>query len=135
MDLSEQLGQDFAPGWRPEEGDKLIGKITDLSQGWSDQSESYYPIVTLHDEEKDEDIAIHCFHFVLQKKMKELKPKVGEKIGVMYKGKVPTKDGRRTVAVYDVKGERGPDIWGENAQQPLPKSVELELEDDEDTPF
>jgi hypothetical protein len=138
MDLSEQLGQDFAPGWRPQEGDKIIGQVIDLAQGWSDESESYYPIVTVHNEETDEDVAIHCFHFVLQKKMKELKPKVGERIGIIYKGKVPTKDGKRTVAVYNVKIDgRTVDIWSDPIPEPV-QNVQETLdtpEDDGDLPF
>ncbi len=99
------LQEDFAPGWRPSDGDKVVGTVTDISRGWSDQTDSYYPIVTVYDENKNEKVAIHCFHAILQNKMKELKPAVGERIGVILIGERPTKDGKRTMKVYNINWE------------------------------
>jgi hypothetical protein len=137
MSDMDTLGQDFAEGWRPSEGDKVVGIVTNLTRAYSDYSEDYYPVVTVHDEEKDQEIAIHCFHAVIQKKMKELKPKVGERIGVIYKGTVLSKDGKRTISVYDVKVEgRSADIWDTEPPKVEPKAVTgKEEEDDEETPF
>lgn len=136
MDLQDN----FAEGWRPEEGDKIVGKVTDLGRGWSDYREGFYPIVTVHDEEQDKDIAIHCFQTVLDRKMKELKPRVGERIGVVFKGKQPTKNGKNTVAVYNVKVQgRTVDPWeetGPTRQRPTPADeVVAEVKDDSDLPF
>jgi hypothetical protein len=138
-DFSDLVEADLAPGWRPKEGDKLVGKVTDLTLGWSDYTQSNYPIVTVHDEDKDEDVAIHCFHYVLKKKMEELKPQVGERIGVAMTGSKPSKDGRRTITLYSVKVEgRSTDIWGATPDVTPPKSApsveevgEVSIPDDE----
>ncbi len=110
LDMDEQ----YADGWRPEPGAVLVGTVTDLGKGWSDYSGGRnYPIVTV---EKDdgEKVAIHCFHTVLEKKMKELRPTVGEVIGVKFIGKQPTKDGTNEFANYNVKVKgRSVDIWGD----------------------
>lgn len=111
------LADDFAEGWRPEEGDKIVGKVVDLGRGWSDYKDGFYPIVTVHDEEQDKDIAIHCFQTVLERKMREFKPKVGERIGIEFQGKRPTKNGKNQVAVYIVKVQgRTVDPWDEAGQ-------------------
>ncbi len=149
-DLADSVDAGFAEGWRPEEGDKLVGKIVGLARGWSDQSESFYPIITIHDETLDKDVAVHCFHYVLKNRVTDLKPKIDERIGIKYDGTVPTKDGKRTVAKYIVRVEgRDVDIWSQEAppQQTAPVNSpgsggdDTSLEqnagesDDDDIPF
>jgi hypothetical protein len=100
------LSKGFAEAWIPEdEGDKIVGKITEISEAWSDQSESMYGILVIADEETNTEKAVHCFGFVLEREMKKLKPKEGERIGIRYGGTVPTKTAGRTVKVYKVKVE------------------------------
>lgn len=101
---------DYAEGWNPSEGDVLIGTITDLGLGWSDWRGGNYPIVTI---QPDRDgagnelapVALHCFHHSLFARVTALRPIVGERIGVKFKGKSKTKDGKRTVAQYVVRIE------------------------------
>lgn len=138
----QDLDQAYAEGWRPEEGSVIVGTVTDLGRGWSDYKNDYYPIVTVMDDKTQTEVAIHCFQTVLERKMKELKPKVGEKIGVKFLGKHPTKNGKNEVANYTVKVEgRTVDPWEDFA--PSPSSVQRQAEpvpgspvgDDDDIPF
>jgi hypothetical protein len=136
MSELDKLGADLAQGWRPQEGDKLVGVVVDLALGWSDYSSGNYPIITIHDDEKDEDVAVHCFHYVLDKKVKELKPEVGERVGVVYKGTVPSKDGKRTISVYDFRVEgRGAKIWDAPQPTPEPANVPTRGDLEEDIPY
>lgn len=115
------LTAEFAEGWRPEEGDTLVGVVTDLSSAWSDYTSSFYPIITVRKDDGSE-VAVHCFHHSLKTRMVALRPTVGEKIGIKYKGKQKTKDGKREVAVYIVRIEgRSEDIWG-SMSAPVPAS-------------
>lgn len=105
MPDSMDLDSGFAEGWRPNEGDRVVGRVVDVDSGWSDYTSSNYPIITVHDEETDKDVALHCFHHVLKKEVLKYKPQIGERIGVVYKGKVDSKDGLRKIATYVVKVE------------------------------
>lgn len=150
--MSIDLQTPQAEGWRPEENDTLIGIVQAVSRGWSDQGEKFYPIVTISVEngtQKDgetvpagTDIAIHGFHFALGKRMIELQPVAGERVGIKMGAKVPTKDGKRTVQTYTFKVEgRDVDVWG-SFDAPAPTktgTVQEELPttsvDDDDIPF
>lgn len=121
---------EYAEGWRPEEGETLIGEVTGLDIGWSKYpppSGSQYPIVTVRDEDSGAEVAVHCFHAALRSKMTTLRPVLGERIGIQYKGKRASKtDPSQEVAVYVVKVQgRTADVWGSLApaqpsQAPVP---------------
>jgi hypothetical protein len=140
--MSNDMDMDvaYAEGWRPEPGDVVIGVITDLSNGWSDQTQTNYPIVTLHDEKTDKDVAVHAFHQVLRSKLNELRPKVGETIGIKFVEKRPTKDGKREVSIYNVKVKgRSANIWDTPVMAPPPvpsvvtQSIDAVAPEDEGT--
>lgn len=97
------LDKDYAEGWRPKEGDSIVGEVTDIDTGYSEYNNLTYPIVTVKRQGTDELVALHCFHDVLRKRILQLEPKIGEILGVLYKGKKPSRDGRREIAVYTVK--------------------------------
>lgn len=105
---------EYADGWRPEEGDVLVGKVLTVDLGFSPQSGTHYPIVTVQPEDGGDPVAIHGFHMALKQRFMALKPVRGETIGVQYKGKEPHKTDRtKTVAVYVVKVKgRDADVWG-----------------------
>lgn len=132
------VSADIPGGWRPSEGDKIVGKVKDLILGYSDYTQDNYPIVVVHDEETDRDVSIHCFHFVLNKKMQELEPRVGERIAVIHGGTKPSKDGRRSITLYQVKVEgRSANVWRQAAKPsntPSP-TEQAELESDQEAPF
>jgi hypothetical protein len=134
-------------GWRPDEGSTIIGPVTELTTGWSDQQQSYYPIVVIHDELTDKDIAVHCFHFALKEKVTTLRPTVGERIGIRMGAKVPLKSNpSRSVQTYTVKIDgRTEDIWDkvDNPRVAAPAAqtqgrlvdVEPDAQSDDDIPF
>lgn len=95
-----------APGWRPEPGDSIIGKVVGIDQGWSDEGNDYYPILTIQPAKGDA-VSVHCFHQILKAKVLGSRPQVGAEIGIKFEGKVDTKDGRRQVAVYAVRIDGG----------------------------
>jgi len=118
-----------APGWLPNDGDTIVGRVVNLSRIRSTfGAQEYYPIVTIKlDEGYDATakvdgnattihggalVAIHGFHYVLKRELASLRPREGERLGVAFKGMTETKDGKRTVAVYVVKVEgRQADVW------------------------
>lgn len=135
---------EYAEGWRPKDGDTLIGRVTDLSMGNSEYGS--YPIVTVQPEDGDA-VAVHCFHTSLNNQMQQIRPRVGETVGIKFKGKTKTKDGKREVAVYVVKVKgRTVDVWGQAAPlTPPPPDIPATVEDfapspgnaatDDDIPF
>lgn len=133
------MNLDMAPAWRPVVGEVLVGKVLDISRGWSDQAEKYYPIITVKPESpvtrlkdgvtdnastdaKDyeasaDPVAVHAFHTVLYMRLTELRPTVGERVGIKYvkpTEKAPKNSGRKgnLPAIYNVKIDgRTADIW------------------------
>lgn len=138
---------DYAEGWRPNPGDVIVGVVTDISMGHNEWGS--YPIVTVKPDD-GEAVAIHAFHTSLMNQFTELQPRQGETIGVAFKGKQRTKDGKREVAVYRVKVKgRTADVWGALSNQrppqpPIPTDIPATVEDfapsgapapDDDIPF
>lgn len=80
MDLSERQ---YAPGWRPEPGDQIVGEI--IAVDTIDGRNGRYQCITLRTE--DGDLAVHAFHKVLAAELDRLRPKVGDTLGVAYYGK------------------------------------------------
>lgn len=137
-----ELGE-YAQGWRPEEGDRIAGKITELSMGYSEfrNANTGYPILTLVQDDGEE-IAVHCFHTVLENRVRELKPVPGERIEILFKGEKPTKDGRRTMKVYAVRvlGRTQADFWDDTparapAQTATQQPATAAWDDSDDIPF
>lgn len=112
-DMEAALDQELPAGWKPNEGDKLIGKVIGLSKGWSDYQEQYYPIIMIHDDETNTDVSVHAFHSALANRLMALKPEVGETIGIKMGPKVPLKrNPAQSVQTYTVKVKgRSEKIW------------------------
>lgn len=129
--------QDYAEAWIPtEKGDTLTGVVSEVTSAYSDQSESMYPIVVVKATDGTEK-AIHCFRLVLGNKMRELKPRVGETLTVVFKGIKPNKNNpSRKTYMYTVSVEgRSPDVWGTTpTTQPQPMDGN-DNDEEEDTPF
>jgi hypothetical protein len=127
------LTQDYAPGWKPEPGAVVIGKITRIDVGYSNQGPGgNYPIVTVNDENTRAAVAVHAFHSALFAQLLRLKPLVGERIGIQYHGQRPSKrNPSNTVSVYTVRidGRSGGDVWQElsHAPQPQPQPQDTPL--------
>src|SRR5215472_4656612 len=105
MDLEQQVDAGLPEGWRPSEGDKVIGQVIEVIPGWSNFKNGYYPIVVIKDELSDEFVSVHGFHYSLEDQLNRLKPEPGERIGIKCGALVPTKDGQRKVQTYTVRVE------------------------------
>jgi hypothetical protein len=111
--LAAALDRDFAPAWRPEPGDKLIGRVVELGERTTEYGT--YPIVTVQTDE-GERFAAHAIHTVLASQLAGKRPKVGERIGIVYRGKV--KGDEREYHSYRVEVERDGDAavdWSRHA--------------------
>lgn len=85
-DLAEQLDADYAEGWKPGTGDKLVGIVVDVSE--REGNFGSYPIVTVRTA-AGEELAVHAFHEVLANELARIAPKPGDEIGLKYLGKHP----------------------------------------------
>lgn len=124
-------------GWRPKDGDVIIGTVQEVTKGWSDYTDTYYPIVVIKPDDGDA-VSVHAFHAVLRNRLTELRPVVGETLGIKYVGKQKSKDGKRDVTVYIVKveGRSGGNVWDEVEETPRVASpVGSDVPTDDDIPF
>jgi hypothetical protein len=144
--LTQQVEQgDIPEGWRPQEGSVVVGRLLSSTLGWSDESQSHYPILVIHDEKQDKSVAIHAFHAALQQRLAALAPKNGERVAIKMGPKVPLKSNpSRSVQTYTVKVEgRDESVdWSQFKRDrggvPTPEQEEipdLSSAGDDDTPF
>lgn len=139
---AEEFLTDIPDGWRPEEGDIVLGKVLNLQTAWSDEKEDYYPIIIIDDEVKGP-VSVHAFHAALLDRLSKLKPEVGERIGIKMGPKVPLKSNpNRSVQTYTVRVEgRSEQIWDKfpERRRGAAAPVQEELPDaetsDDDIPF
>lgn len=101
-------------GWRPDPGDVLSGEVTEVAKGWSDYTDSYYPIVTLRTDD-GKMVNVHCFHEILKERMLDARPVVGTKLEVECLGEKRTRDDKRSYVGYrvTVPGETGENVWAD----------------------
>jgi hypothetical protein len=110
---------DFAPGWRPEPGDTVIGKVEGLDR--AENKWGAYPVVTLVTDD-GERIAVHGFHTVLRNALRRARPMPGSRIAVRYVGLVSEdKSGKALVQDYHGYQVRMLDqdagtFWGSDVQ-------------------
>ena len=122
-------------GWRPKDGDVLIGSVTEVTRGWSDYADEYYPIVVVQPKGDGPPVAVHAFHQVLKNRLTELRPRIGEELGIKYVGQTRSKDGKRTITVYIVKvngRDNTAEVWDSVDATPR---VASDIPTDDDIPF
>jgi len=104
---------DYAPGWKPEPGDTVMGTVKALDNGYSQWGE--YKIVTLI-QENGEEVAVHAFHTVLENALKRIRPVPGDKIAIRYVGEQTPKGdpNGKPFHVYQVRSmdAKGEEFWG-----------------------
>jgi hypothetical protein len=74
----------FPEAWKPDPGEKLVGKIIGLDTRETEYGE--YPIVTVLTADGRE-LAFHAFHTVARNELAKLEPDIGEQIGIAYHGR------------------------------------------------
>lgn len=142
-----------------EEEDKIIGKVVDVTDAWSDQRNngSFYPLLTIEVEEatgydNPGELLVHAFGTVLFNEVMRLKPEVGERVMITYKGTgEKKKQGRNAPELYKLRvaGRKGgaQSVYGriqgtpaqpDQASQPPIEAEDFEqgtLDTDDDIPF
>lgn len=104
--LEDELNQEFAPAWRPDAGDTIIGRVVDLQLRTGDWEPYWIVTLELDDGERQ---AVHAFHFVLAEELRKIRPQIGHRIAIKYLGKP---DGKR-YENYRVATENKPEVdWG-----------------------
>lgn len=114
--------QQTGNGWRPEPGDTISGKVTDLDMaadiGWGP-----YPIVTIAREDGTE-VSVHAFHQTLRSKLEQIRPQIGDPLNVTYIGKQSGKGDSPDYHLYRVRSAIQREFWGP-AQTDNQKSDDL----------
>lgn len=87
-DLDSQLDA-VTEAWRPEPGEKLVGRVVELSEILGQYG--VYPLVVLRTKDGSER-AVHCFHSVIKAEIGRQKPAVGDMIAIKFLGKIDGKD-------------------------------------------
>lgn len=110
----DRLDAPDAEGWKPQPGDKVVGKILEISQRDGDYGP--YKVVTI-EKADGVPIAIHAFHSVLAGRLEDQKPGLGDIIGVKYEGK--KQGAKNTYDNYKVtifeRAAGSPSLWGNDA--------------------
>lgn len=97
--LFEQLDRDVT-SWRPEPGDRLVGKILSAVDTTSDYGT--YPLIEL-DPGYGPIVQVHCFHTVLRNEVIRLHIREGDTLALEYRGR----KGKNDTAYYRVVVRRG----------------------------
>lgn len=82
--LADRIDNDVE-AWIPNDGDKLVGKLLEVSTREGDYGE--YPYLEVETPE-GEFKAVHGYHTVLKNEIASKKPRVGDDIAIKYFGKV-----------------------------------------------
>lgn len=125
-DLDAALDQDYAEGWKPQPGEKLIGTVTAISSREGDYGR--YPIITVKKEDGTE-IAAHAFHDVLREELVNAKPQVGGRIAIKYVGQPAGKN----YHVYRVRTDT-PTDWNQFGDEPVAQAAQGDLDIPEPEP-
>lgn len=103
--LEEQLTGAEPEAWIPEEGDSIFGEIEAVVTRDGDYGE--FPVITILD--NDENVwNVAGFGTVLQNKIAELEPQVGDSIGFKFLGEKSSKNGKSTYKDWRVVLSRAP---------------------------
>ena len=84
MNLEDRLDH-YPEAWKPEPGDKILGKVVSITALESRFGGSY-PLVEIVTGD-DKEFAVHAFHAVLKGELARLKPKPGDQLGIKYLGR------------------------------------------------
>ncbi len=93
--------------WMPEPGDKLVGKIVQITTG-SNQFHDCYPILKVIPKDGTAVVVVHAFATVFADELAKLNPQEGDTLLVKYLGKPEGKN----YAAFTVYVERAPDRSG-----------------------
>src|SRR5215469_1815617 len=101
QDVQKEIDEGFAEGWRPEVGDMIVGVVTDISS-YEGKFQDIVPVITIERDDGTK-VAVHCYHTVLKNRILELKPNIGETIGIKKTEIKELEEGKRSIHIYNVK--------------------------------
>jgi hypothetical protein len=118
----------FPQAWKPKVGDKLVGVVDSVEE--IDGEYGAYPLLVIHDETRDVDLAFHAFHTVAKAELARKRPVIGDRIAIKYFGRDEEKGYER----YRILIERTeqPIDWDKHAEA---AEVELGGDDGESLPL
>jgi hypothetical protein len=119
--LTSRLEKDYAPAWRPQAGDALVGEVVDLSQN-TGYDGAPYPIIVVKQDDGQE-FALHAFHVVARNELAKQHPQIGERIGIRYTGDKATADGRGRFHGYRIVVDRPQAAFNWGAFQTEPEDA------------
>lgn len=85
LDIDSLLDMDIK-GWRPEEGDKLIGTVVNVEVAGESTTFGAYPLLTIRRDQTGELVNVHAFHTVLRHELGKRQVGMGDRIGIKYLG-------------------------------------------------
>lgn len=85
LDIDALLDQDIA-AWRPEAGEKLIGRVVLVDIAGVDSTFGAYPLLTIRRDDNGELVNVHAFHGVLRKELMRREVGEGDRLGIKYFG-------------------------------------------------
>lgn len=77
-------------GWRPEPGDKVVGKVVNVEIAGQGSPFGAYPLLTIVTDDTGEIVNVHAFHTVLRAELGRKLVGTGDRVGIKYLG---VKDG------------------------------------------
>jgi len=83
-DISSRV-ETFPEAWKPKAGEKIVGVIDYI--GEFDGQFGSYPLLVLHDEIRDLELAFHAFHTVAKGELARQRPDIGDRIAIKYFGR------------------------------------------------
>ena len=142
--ITDKLDTEYAPAWRPEAAEKLVGELIAVDErlGYNDLP---YPILTLRS--AGVDVAVHCFHAVLRNEIGKNNPQLGEVVAIKYGGEIAKEGGRGRYHAYRVAVDRpqgavnlekygdDPPVTPDVPDIPIDAPSADAAEDDGDVPF
>lgn len=89
--LEERLREQRAETWKPAPGDLIIGTLDEVRWLVSSYDGRDYPLLVVHTEPDGRVVGVHVLHQVLRDELRAQKPRIGERIGIRYLGKVDSR--------------------------------------------
>lgn len=118
MSLLDEMDIDVV-AYRPENaGEAVEGVVVALDVTTSEYTTESIPVITLKTAEGIYR-GIRGYHTTLRNDLRKLEVQVGDTLAVLYEGKKPTKDGKRSFHSYKVRKSAAPASQVDNDRAPF----------------
>jgi len=114
FELTELLSYEPPTRWRPEPGDKVIGRLVknEERRSFGRSAPTLFILVppATGDPHDERYVTVRASGVVMRSALDQLKPGAGEQVAIKYEGRRPTADGQREYAYYRFAVRRK-DVW------------------------